>query len=96
MVKNSCCNVCLKIVRKNAKVAICNICNCKVHKDCSHLSNKKLNALNDMENTETFYCSYCINDLLPFGNESNQIFAQTNILGLNKDSNLENLSFKID
>ena len=32
---------------------------------------------------------------MPFGNESNQVFEQTNLLGLNQESNLENYAVNI-
>ena len=37
----------------------------------------------------------CINKELPFGLQTDETFNQTNILGLNNESNLENLTFKL-
>ena len=47
------------------------------------------------ENNDPFLCNSCINDALPFSDETDKSFYQTNFLGLNKDNNIENLSFKL-
>ena len=49
----------------------------------------------DPENNDSFYCNKCINKELPFGLQTDETFNQTNILGLNNKSNLENLTFKL-
>jgi len=47
------------------------------------------------ENNEPFLCNSCTNDALPFSYQSDRTFTQTNILGLNENTNIENLSFKL-
>ena len=49
----------------------------------------------DPVNNDSFYCNKCINKELPFGLQTDETFNQTNILGLNNESNLENLTFKL-
>ena len=52
--------------------------------------------LEKSDDNETFYCSSCLNAVIPFGKESNQTFSQTNVIGLNNESDLENLSVFIN
>jgi len=89
------CEICKKTIRKNSKTVCCNICNQKVHIDCNHISRTLYNSLTEADNTSLFYCSPCLNSLLPFGLETDQSFSQTNTMGLNKDSKLENHAFNI-
>ena len=96
MTQREICEICQKIIRKNSKIVCCDICNRKVHIDCNHINKTLYNSLNDPENKSLFYCSPCLNMLLPFGFETDQSFAQTNTLGLNKDSNLENHALNIN
>ena len=56
---------------------------------------QKLNIKSSEDNNENFYCIKCFNQELPFGLENNTVFNQTNSLGLNTDSNLENLNFNL-
>ena len=96
MAQREICEICQKIIRKNSKIVCCNICNQKVHIDCNHISKKIYETLIEPENNEVFYCSPCLNSLFPFGNQSNQTFNQTNVMGLNTETNLENHAFKIN
>ena len=89
------CSVCQKHVRKNAKAVCCDICDKWVHISCNNITNKKYQELKDHENNETFFCSTCFNSTLPFGKENDKVFSQTNILGLNCETNLDDLSFKL-
>ena len=89
------CKICCKNIRKNAKAICCSICHHKVHIDCNHINKKVYLSLIEPDNKEVFHCSPCLNSLMPFGNESNQVFEQTNLLGLNQESNLENHAVNI-
>jgi len=89
------CKICCKNIRKNAKAICCSICHHKVHIDCNHINKKAYLSLIEPDNKEVFYCSPCQNSLMPFGHESNQVFEQTNLLGLNQESNLENHAVNI-
>ena len=63
--------------------------------NCNFISKAKYTELSSEDNNENFYCITCINQELPFGLENNTVFNQTNLLGLNTDSNLENLNFNL-
>ena len=89
------CSVCSKNVRKNAKAVLCDICDHLIHINCNYINNQKYERLK-LSDDESFYCSTCLNSLIPFGNESNKVFSQTQILGFNSESNLENFAFSID
>ena len=89
------CRICLKNVRGNAKAVCCDICDQWVHINCNHISATKYKELMESEENETFFCNPCINSELPFGNESDKTFSQTNILGLNNETNLENLTINL-
>ena len=86
------CKSCLKNINVNAKAVLCDICDEWVHIGCNYISKRQYDFFRKSDDKEKFYCSLCINSLLPFGNETDKIFSQTNILGLNKESNLENLA----
>ena len=79
-------------INVNAKAVLCDICDEWVHIGCNYISKRQYEFFQESDDNEKFYCSFCLNSLLPFGNETDQIFSQTNILGLNQESNLENLA----
>jgi len=89
------CSLCLKNIRTNAKAVQCDLCNHWVHKDCNFISIKRYNEINEPNNNSNFECSKCLNSILPFGNTNDNVFSQTNTLGLNDESNLENLHFNL-
>ena len=89
------CSICAKNVRNNSKAVQCDICDLWVHASCEQISKKRYNELSDSENEEVFFCSKCLNNELPFGLQNDIIFEQTNTLGLNSDSNLENLAVNL-
>ena len=81
------CSICEKNIRGNAKSVLCNYCNERVHIKCNSISNNRYTELNDPENTETFLCSRCFNEELPFGLENDKTFNKAISLGL-ENSNL--------
>ena len=89
------CSICQKNVRGNAKAVCCDLCDQWVHINCNFITPKIYDELMDPENNDSFYCNKCINKELPFGLQTDETFNQTNILGLNNESNLENLTFKL-
>ena len=89
------CNICSRNVRGNAKAVCCDICNKWVHINCNFISKAKYKELSSEDNIDNFYCITCINQEFPFGLENNTVFNQTNSLGLNTDSSLENLNFNL-
>ena len=74
------CRSCLKNINANAKAVLCDICEEWVHIGCNYISKRNYEFLK--ESDEIFYCSPCLNSVFPFGNEADQVFSQTNILGL--------------
>jgi len=90
------CRICSRTVRSNAKSICCEICKKEVHARCNFISNKTYLKLKDPENGEVFHCSKCLNEKLPFSCENDNIFNQTNTLGLNTECNLDDISIKID
>ncbi len=90
------CSICQKKVRENAKAVLCDICEKWVHIGCNYVSKQSYEFFEKSDDSETFYCSSCLNVVIPFGNESDQTFSQTNVIGLNNESNLENLSVFIN
>ena len=89
------CVVCKKTVRKNTSAVQCDLCDQWTCISCASISKTRYNELILSENNEPFLCNSCITDALPFSYESDRSFTQTNILGLNENTNLENLSFKL-
>ena len=89
------CSICDKNVRGNAKAVCCDICDHWVHINCNFITSKEYKKLIESETDETFYCNKCINTEMPFGFQNDDTFTQTNILGLNNYSHLENLNFKL-
>ena len=85
------CRVCSKTVRCNAKSICCEICKQEVHARCNFISEKTYLELNDPESKEVFYCQTCCNEELPFGSENDNIFNQTNSLGLNIECNINDM-----
>ena len=90
------CSICQKKVRENAKAVLCDICEKWVHIGCNYVSKQSYEFFEKSDDSETFYCSSCLNVVIPFGNESDQTFSQTNVIGLNNESDLENLSVFIN
>ena len=56
----------------------------------------KYKELSEPDNNESFVCLSCMNSALPFGKENNQTFTQTNTLGFNRESHIDDLTFKIN
>ena len=92
---NDQCSICSKNVRENSKAIQCDICDLWVHASCEWISKERYNQLSEPDNEEVFFCSNCLNNELPFGFENNKVFQQTNSLGLNNESSLENLQFNL-
>ena len=89
------CTICKKHVRKNTKAIQCDLCDQWTCISCASVSKERYEVLILPENNDPFLCNSCINDALPFSNETDKSFCQTNLLGLNEDNNIENLSFKL-
>ena len=104
MVINDPCGVCNRSVHRNHRFVHCNICQCKVHIGCNFISpstyaefkTQRDNTEIPANEKESFYCSTCINNEIPFGNQNHNIFHSTNSLGFNHDSNIENLEITLD
>ena len=89
------CSKCSRNVRANSKAIQCDICDLWFHASCEWISKERYNKLSEPDNEEVFFCSNCLNHELPFGLENDKIFEQTNSIGLNNDSNLENLQLNL-
>ena len=89
------CTICKKHVRKNTKAIQCDLCDQWTCISCASVSKERYEVLILPENNDPFLCNSCINNALPFSNETDKSFCQTNLLGLNEDNNIENLSFKL-
>ena len=89
------CRICLKTIQRNAKSVCCSICKQKVHARCNFITQKEYENLTSSENNKMFYCSKCLNEGLPFGLQNDQIFNQTNSLGLNVDCSLDSLNINL-
>ena len=89
------CSKCSKNVRANSKAIQCDLCDLWFHASCEWISKERYNKLSEPDNEEVFFCSNCLNHELPFGLENDKIFEQTNSIGLNIDSNLENLQLNL-
>ena len=90
------CSICQKTVRGNAKAVLCDICKKWVHTGCNYISKSSYEILKESDDSETFYCSSCLNTVIPFGNESDKTFSQINVIGLNNETNFENLTVFIN
>ena len=90
------CGICNLHVRGNAKAVCCDICDKWVHISCNNISNTKYAELNEPDNNESFVCLSCMNSALPFGKENDKTFTQTNTLGFNGDSHIDDLTFKLN
>ena len=89
------CSVCNLHVRGNAKAVCCDICDNWVHIGCNNISNLKYAELSEPDNDESFVCLSCMNSALPFGKENDQTFTQTNTLGFNRNSHIDDPTFKL-
>jgi len=89
------CSICNLHVRGNAKAVCCDICDKWVHIGCNNISNLKYTELSEPDNNESFVCLSCMNSALPFGKENDKTFTQTNTLGLNRNSHIDDLNFKL-
>ena len=104
MVIQNPCGICKRSVHGNHRYVHCAICHLRIHIGCNFIPVHIYEEFKTQrENTELpdnekkiFHCNTCLNDALPFGKECNNIFYSTNSLGLNHDSNLENLEITLD
>jgi hypothetical protein len=63
------CGTCGKAVKNNQKAVCCDLCNLWVHLKCNNLDNKTYFIL--MNSTETWFCSKCTNEIIPFSTVNN-------------------------
>ena len=96
MVVQDPCSVCNKCVRGNDRAVYCNVCKLWVHIKCNYITPPKYEELKQESEKTHFHCINCIKKETPFGFESDETFRQTNTLGCNTDSNLENLNFSLN
>ena len=89
------CVGCKKTVRKNTPAIQCDLCDQWTCISCASISKERYCELTLSENNDPFLCNSCTNDALPFSNESDKTFTQTNILGLNENTNITDLSFSL-
>ena len=98
------CSICKGSVHSNHKAIQCDVCQLWVHIKCNHISISKYKEYqkeNEEEegtkNTkEAFFCSTCFNEVLPFGNENDNVFSLTNVNGINAESNIENFDITLN
>ena len=90
------CVICKKTIRKNTPAVLCDLCDQWTCTSCASISKERYEELKISENDDPFLCNFCINNALPFSYESDRSFFQTNLLGLNEENNIENLSFKLN
>ena len=91
VVKNPC-SVCLKCVRSTDRSVGCKVCKLRIHIKCNYISPSLYKDWKENDNLLIEYCIRCFKNALPFGSENDEVFQQTNILGLNNESNLHELN----
>jgi len=70
---NLICNICIKLVRDNAKSVLCDVCKTWIHTKCSKINNKEFTIIS--EENYIWYCKKCIASMFPYSNIDNTDLA---------------------